>query len=447
MNTASATGCPAPPLRVGQAVSAFFALALTACSASAETAVPVEIVETASGYQLLRGGVPYAVRGVGAQKDLIASAAAHGANSIRTWATDTPQMSAAELLDRAHALGMTVALGLPVAPERSGFDYDDEQAVREQFERMRAEVLKHRGHPALLFWIIGNELNLHAANPKVYDAVGDLARMIGELDPDHPRTTALAGFTPEVVAEVQARAPDLDFLSFQVYGSLFDLPERLETAGFDAPFMVTEWGTIGHWEVEAAPWGAPVEPTSSEKAAVYLQGYQEVLAPLENQMIGSYVFFWGQKQERTPTWYGVFTEDGDETEVVDVMHGIWKGATPANRAPELVSMHLDGGAAKDGVSLVEGRLYAAAVAASDPDEDALRYAWMLKPESEATQAGGDYEAPIANLEGYIEGGDSAAIRLRAPPAGAYRLFVYVYDGHGHAAHANIPFLVQARDPP
>ena len=431
---------PTLPLPSRRAVSALFALTLTACSASAGTAVPVEVVETASGYRLLRGGVPYEVRGVGVQRDALASAAAHGANSVRTWTTDTPEMSAAELLDRAHALGMTVALCLPMTSERSGFDYDDERAVQEQFERLRAEVLKHRDHPALLFWIIGNELNHSSTNPKVYDAVGEVAGMIDELDPHHPATTALAGFHPAVIAEIRARAPQLDFLSFQVYGSLFALPERLEAAGFDAPFMVTEWGTIGHWEVEKTPWGAPVEMTSSEKADVYRRGHRDVLANLESQLIGSYVFLWGQKQERTPTWFGLLTEHGEETESVDVLSYFWTGKWPPNRSPQLLSLQLDGKTARDSVRLTTGARAVARVAAVDPDGDSLVYRWELKPESTATQDGGDFEPSLDSLDGSINDPNAAGTSIAVPSPGAYRLFVYVMDGQGHSAHANLPFL-------
>ena len=41
---------------------------------------------------------------------------------------------------------------------------------------------------------------------------------------------------------------------------------------------------------------------------------------------------------------------------------------------------------------------------------------------------------------------AAATTLTAPPPGEYRLFAYAYDGNGHAAHANIPFLVEASSP-
>ena len=410
-------------------------------AAEPSTAIRVEVVKTDDGYQLYRGGKPYFIKGAGREFGDIASLAAHGGNSIRNWTTVNDVETAQEVLDVAHAHGVTVALCLPMAAEHWGFDYDDEEAVAAQLEQFRADVLKYRNHPALLAWIIGNELNFDYTNSKVYDAVNDISKMIHELDPNHPTTTTVAGLFPEVLADISERAPDLDFVSLQAYGQLFGLPEFIAETGYDQPFFVTEWGAIGWWEVDKTTWGAPLEANSTEKAQTYLRAYREKLEPMEEQLIGSYVFLWGQKQERTPTWFGLFTEAGEETEAVDVMHYIWNGKWPDNRSPRVDGMTLDGRPAAANLTLTAGQTYEAGFDVVDPDGDEVSYRWELKPESQATQVGGAFEESIQNLDGLVAAA-SATARITAPKPGAYRLFAYAYDGQGHAAHANIPFLVE-----
>jgi hypothetical protein len=263
--------------------------------------VKVEIVSTDSGYQLMRGGQPYVIKGAGMAFDDIGNFAAHGGNSIRNWTTNLEGQSTRDLLDSAGAHGVTVALCLSMQAERWGFDYNDDAAVAAQLAAFREEVIRYRDHPALLVWIIGNELNHSYSNPRVYDAVNDVAGMIHELDPNHPTTTTVEGVKPDVINEILSRAPNLDFISFQLYGELFVLPERIEAAKYRRPFMVTEWGAIGYWEMEATAWGAPTEMTSSEKADVFLRGQQQILDSLGGQMIGSYAFLWGQP-EKQPKW-------------------------------------------------------------------------------------------------------------------------------------------------
>jgi exo-beta-1,3-glucanase (GH17 family) len=424
-----------------------FALALcllAGCSADRgqpQTAIPVELVETATGYQLLRGGEPYEIRGAGMPVDDLERFAAHGGNSIRTWTTINADQDTLELLDSALVNGVTVALNLPVGSERLGFDYADPAAVAAQLDEVTQEVLKYRDHPALLFWIIGNELNHSYTDHSVYDAVNEIARIIDELDPNHPTTTTVADFDPDVAATIRARAPELDFISFQVYGRLFALVEEMERSDFDGPFMVTEWGAIGYWEMESTDWGAPVEMTSTEKAETFLRGYRDVLSAVDRQLAGSYVFLWGQKQERTPTWFGMFTVDDRKTEVVDVMHFIWSGSWPENRAPQVRSMLLDGRTSRDSIVLRAGETYEAVLEAEDPERGPLSFHWEVAPESDATVVGGDFEASIAALEGVLTASAPGSASLTAPAPGEYRLFAYAYDDNGNAAHANIPFRV------
>ncbi len=206
--------------------------------------------------------------------------------------------------------------------------------------------------------------------------------------------------------------------------------------------MITEWGAVGFWETRKTAWGAPIEADSSEKAAHFRHGWETLIKPATGKLIGDYVFLWGQKQERTPTGFGMFLESGERSETVEVMHGIWAGKTPSNRATRVHGMQLHGSTRADDITLSAGALYEADFRVSDPDGDDLRYHWELKPESDARQVGGDPEEAIPNIAGVIPDPGKPRVSLRTPErAGAYRLYAYAYDGRGSAAYASIPFRV------
>ena len=405
--------------------------------------IPVTLERQGDQWVLLRGGEPYEIHGAGVDGTDFDALAARGGNSLRTWAADIPGRSAQTVLDEAHRLGLTVSLCLNISRERHGFDYSNPDAVAAQFEEARATVERYKDHPALLTWIIGNELNYDYENPAVYDAVNDIATMIHEVDGLHPATTTTAGISGDLLAVIRERAPALDFLSIQLYGDLFNLPKYLKEFGDPGPFFVTEWGAIGHWEMPATPWGAPIEQTSTEKARTYKKAFDRVLAPNREQIVGNYVFLWGQKQERTPTWYGLFTPEGEATESVDVMTYLWTGTWPENRAPQVLSMSLDRRPSGAGIILSANEAYEARMRVKDPDGDALIWRWAVKPESQSQSHGGDLEAVPPDIPGVVEDLGKGRVKVStALPRGAYRLFGYASDGKGSAAHANIPFFIR-----
>ncbi len=402
----------------------------------------VEVRQAEGRYQIYVDGKPFQIKGAGLEFGSQEKLAEHGGNSFRTWRTENGRASCRQVLDRAMRNGLYVTMGLDVARERHGFNYSDPVAVAKQLEQMKAEVLKYKDHPALLIWAIGNELNLGAKDPRVWDAVNEISKMIHQVDPNHLTTTPLAGISREVVQQLKTHAPDLDLLSVQMYADIVNLPRYLKESGWTGPYLVTEWGATGHWEVGKTDWGAPLENDSTTKADFYKKRYETVIQADRKQCVGSYVFLWGQKQERTPTWYGMFLESGEETATVDVLHYFWNGTWPANRSPRLEGAWLDSKTASQNVHLKPGQTCSARVQASDPDSDPLRYSWEVMEESTDLKWGGDAESKPKSLPACIADPAKAEILLKAPAnPGAYRLFAYVRDGKGHAAHVNIPFYV------
>lgn len=401
----------------------------------------VEVVKNDGKFQLLVNSEPFYIKGAGLEFGNVATLAKHNANSFRTWRTDNGQKSGKEVLDEAYENGLMVTMGIEVARERHGFDYDDTEAVNQQLERIKKEVEELKDHPALLIWAIGNELNLSFTNPKVWDAVNDISKMIHEVDSNHLTTTCLAGISEKEVALIKERCSDLDLLAVQMYGDLPNLPKLIKEFGWDGAYMVTEWGATGHWEVPQTNWNAPIEENSTLKASNYLKRFKGGIEIDSLQCVGSYVFLWGNKQERTPTWYGIFLEDGKETESVDVMHYIWNGNWPDNRTPQIKSYTLNSKTAYENIGLEKGKEYTAQIVISDFENDAIEYTWQVLEESTDLGYGGDHEEKPDEVVIDIVNQTDGEITFKSPKSGNYRLFVYADDGHGHAATSNIPFKV------
>lgn len=411
---------------------AFALLLLAPSRGQAEETVVVQLVKTNGGVQLQRGGEPHTIYGAGGQAelDLLKSL---GGNSIRTWGAD----NLGRVLDDAHARGMTVCVGMWLGHERNGFDYSNEAAVVAQLEACLKVVETYKSHPAVLLWGIGNEMEGDGTNPAVWYAVEHIAREIKRLDPNHPTMTVIAEIGDHKVASLDRFCPSIDIVGINSYGGIATVAERYRNAGGTKPYIVTEFGPRGPWESEKTAWGAPIEPTSTAKAAHYAEGYRRAVAG-DSLCLGSYAFLWGNKQETTATWFGMLLPDGSRLGAADTMSELWTGKPVKNRCPEIVSLDVPGA----GKLKPEAKLTARAEV-RDPEQDPLVYQWMLRSDRVVVANGNDPQSAEGEITGAIvASGDSAEVTMPTG-GGGYRLFLYVRDEHGGAAVANVPLYVDA----
>ena len=396
---------------------------------AAAKAVPVKIVP---GVGITRGGESYFVNGAAGDQHLD-ELVATGGNSIRTWTTN----GLGEILDNAEKRGLTVCSGIWLEPECSWFSYANAEHCARQTERVKKEVTKFRDHPALLFWGIGNEAEGDGNNMAYWIQLEVLAKAVKDLDPAHPTFTALAGLQPLKIAGLNALTPSLDFVGINTYGALTGLRGYLAERKWTRPWVVTEYGPRGFWESPRAPWAAPIEATSTEKAKFIRKAYEAAILPA-GDCWGGYIFLWGQKQEATSTWFGIFTESGESTATQDVMHELWKKQPPPDQAPELKS--LTSAVAKK--EIPADSEFTAQAEATDPDGDPLIYHWTLTPES-AGRDNHNRERPTKPLPNCLIKAEGSSATFHAPTKpGDYRVHVIVTDNRKRAATGNFPIKVK-----
>jgi hypothetical protein len=418
-------------------------LSIGCTSKKEQKPLKVEVRKENGRFSLFRNGQPYYIKGAAGYAHF-KEIRACGGNSVRIWGGE-PNLG--ELLDNAWYNHLSVTVGLYVGTVRHAFDFSDKETIKAQKEVVRKIVLEHKDHPAVLMWGIGNEVDImsegkRSDDPIIWKVVNEFAKMVHELDQEHPTTTMIVPYRM-TIRNINKYCPEIDILSINTFGALQELDSKLKEPfwGWSGPYLISEWGATGWWEAKKTLWGAPIEKNSTSKAEFIKMNYENYINPKLSKCIGSYVFYWGEKQERTETWFSLFDEHGNKSQSVNFLNYLWAGEWPKNTAPKISDISFNKKKAHEHVFIRINSTNTAKIAASDDENDDLAFSWMIKPESVPENYWGENEKKMEALS-TLERTNETEITFNAPSEeGAYRLFCYITDSQGNYSVANFPFYV------
>ena len=397
--------------------------------------IPVSVVKKDHGWQLLRQEKPYYINGAGgpASLQLLSDC---GGNSSRLWNVGKDTKAR---LDEAHKNGVSVAVGIWLEHERKGFDYNDPKQLEQQKSFVRASVEKYKNHPAVLVWGIGNEMEGYEKgdDPAIWNHVEELCQMIKTIDPHHPTMSVIAEVGGNRVAAIHKHCPSLDIIGINSYGGASTLPQRYRKAGGKKPYVVTEFGPAGPWEVGRNNLNTVDDLPTNKRGDIYRASYSAAKQDSEF-CLGSYAFLWGNKLEATSIWFGMLLEDDEcRTAAVDTMSELWTGKPPKNRCPEIKALTLGKSNEVPGSTELVFDL-----AVSDPEGDPLSVQWSVRPEVKTYITYGDPQPPLPRLDSLILESSVKGAKIRTPEKpGLYRIYCFVRDDHSGGAASSVSFKV------
>ncbi len=420
--------------------STLLALAIALCATIAPAAdapgpVKTQINKTADGkWQLIRDGKLYFIKGAGGgyDKSILAQL---GGNSFRTWGVGDETQAE---LDEAQKLGLTVTVGVWLGHKGDAFSYKDPATLKRQFDSVKKSVERFKNHPAVLCWAMGNEMENGNDVPELWNHIEDLAKMVHEVDPNHPVMTVVAEIGGDKVTNIHKFCPDLDLIGINTYAGGSSITQRYVKAGGTKPIVITEFGPGGTWETPMNAFGAPNELTSTAKAEAYKNCYVKSVLGAPDLCLGSYAFTWGYKIEATSTWYGMFLPDKSKLAAVDTMHELWTGKAPEKPCPVMSKLSM---ITPDQIKA--GDTMKAIVEATDPKGDTIKIDWQLfREQSSYGVEGTGAAATAAYPEAIVKNGEKE-VTIKAPEVGGiYRIYCYVHNTTGGAAVGSLPVKVK-----
>jgi len=276
-----------------------------------------------------------------------------GVNTIRTWGTDE---NTNRLLDAAHRHGIKVMLGIWMRHGRPGmeaddsFDYlNDQEGKRTMYDNAIEVVKKYKNHPAILAWGIGNEVYLNIATDEEKKAYSllleEICQKVTELDRNHPITSVEAWTLG--VDWWEQYVPSIDIYGINTYGyGASILAEELKKMGVAKPYIITEFGVRGEWDIEEDTNNVKPEPSDTEKYETIVNGYHDWIKD-EPTCLGVYVFHFSSSDSFIGPWLLTHFR-GSKRPQYWAIREAYTGEKPINYVPKIQSFSVTDRATQSG---------------------------------------------------------------------------------------------------
>ncbi|WP_326789729.1 discoidin domain-containing protein [Streptomyces sp. NBC_00151] len=424
----------AAPLTAG--LLAAGALVLPSQPAQAAGGV-VKVTGSQGNWRLTVDGSPYQIKGL-TWGPAVADAGRYmpdlksmGVNTVRTWGTDA---SSKPLFDAAAAQGIRVIGGFWLQPgggPGSGgcvnylTDTGYKNQVLTEFPQWAAT---YKDNPGVLMWDVGNESVLGLQNcysgaelERQRDAyttlVNDITKKIHAVDPNHPVTStdAWTGAWPYY----KRNAPDLDLYAVNAYNAVCDIKSAWQQGGYTKPYIVTETGPAGEWEVPDDANGVPAEPADRVKADGYTRAWNCVTGH-QGVALGATMFHYGTEYDFGGIWFNLLPAGEKRLSYYAVKKAYGADTSRDDTPPVVTDLTVEGDAGK----VPAGRDLTLSVKATDPDGDPLTYE-VLDNSMYIDQGKQLNPLPFTDLGG-------GRLRVTAPDRpGVWKVYVKVKDGKGN----------------
>jgi hypothetical protein len=445
---------PRPHRSLSSASLVLAAILLGICDLAVAQSV-VKVTGTPGKWQLTVNGLPYYIKGLDYGPDLkvtqsttnayLADLAATGANTVRTWGTGS---TTANLLVAADQQNVRVVMGFWL---NQNVNYCTMQNGSTTINSITRWVNTYKNDPGVLMWDIGNEVILQAqnyfsgttlANDRICYAqfVNQISQAIHAADPNHPTTStdAWTGAWPYYATYT----PDLDLLAVNQYGGVCGVQSAWAAGpagngvSYTKPYIITEFGANGEWEVPNDANGVPLEPTDVQKQQAYPAAWACITGSNGNgaagTSLGGTAFIYGNTNDFGGVWFNdEHTTAKTKRLTYYSVQQMYTGLAPtANQPPVIQSMTLSqtSGIAPGGTFTVTANF-------SDPEGDPLTYNVMLN-------------------EKYINGSTSltnatftqtspGVFSVTAPKtARVWKIYVYCFDNHNNVGIESASFAVR-----